>query len=88
MVSTRMRTTTGILLGWMATVAVVMMSIRIINIEIFFVLWMIGAIILTEVFSLQTVRPQWRRIQLIILGCSMTVFIGIVVMKIAVILIT
>jgi len=82
MVSSRIRTVTAILLVWMTVVALVMMVTRTINIEIFFVLWLIAALVLVELFSLQTLRPNWKKIQAVILGCSLVVFAVIVVMKI------
>lgn len=70
----------GILVGWMFCVAFVMILVRLINIEIFFVLWLIGALIITEFVSLSTLRPRWRTYQMTLLATGVAVF-GIIILK-------
>ncbi len=72
----------GILVGWMFCVALVMILTRLINIEIFFVLWLIGALIITEFISLSTLRPKWRTYQLVMLGTGVGIFGIIILMKV------
>ena len=70
----------GILVGWMFCVAFVMILARLINIEIFFVLWLICALIITEFVSLSTLRPRWRTYQMTLLATGVAVF-GIIILK-------
>ena len=72
----------GILVRWMFCVALVMILARLINIEIFFVLWLIGALIITEFISLSTLRPKWRTYQLVMLGTGVGIFGIIILMKV------
>ena len=70
----------GILVGWMFCVALVMILARLINIEIFFVLWLIGALIITEFVSLSTLRPRWRTYQVTLLATGVVIF-GFIILK-------
>lgn len=72
----------GILICWMCAVAVIMVLSRIINIEIFFVLWLIGALIITEFISLSTLRPRWRTYQFVMLSTGVAIFGVIILIKI------
>lgn len=86
MASGKIRTAAAVLLIWASVVAFVMIYTRTLNIEIFFVLWLIAALVITEFLSPQTMNPQWKLMQMIILGVAVSVFAVIVVMKIVAIL--
>jgi hypothetical protein len=49
----------GVLVIWMFIVAVCMILARTVNMEIFFVLWLIGALIVIEFTDLTTILPRW-----------------------------
>lgn len=80
MASGKTQLAAGILVGWMLCVAFIMILARIINIEIFFVLWLIGALIITEFISLSTIRPRWRTYQMTMLATGVVIF-GIIILK-------
>ena len=86
MASGKIRTAAAVLLIWASVVAFVMIYTRTLNLEIFFVLWLIPALVITEFLSPQTMNPQWKLMQMIILGVAVSVFAVIVVMKIVAIL--
>lgn len=71
---------TGIIVGWMFCVAFVMILARIVNIEIFFVLWLIGALIISEFIALSTLRPRFRTYQMAVLATGVLIF-GIIILK-------
>lgn len=72
----------GVLAGFMGIAACVMVLARLINIEIFFVLFLIAALIITELISPVTMRPRWRRLQFAMLAAGVAVFGFIIFMKI------
>lgn len=86
MASGKIRTAAAVLLIWASVVAFVMIYTRTLNLEIFFVLWLIAALVITEPLSPQTMNPKWKLMQMIILGVAVSVFAVIVVMKIVAIL--
>ena len=88
MASGKIRTAAAVLLIWTSVVAFVMIYTRTLNIEIFFVLWLIAALVITEFLSPQTMNPKWKLMQMIVLGIAVSIFAVIVVMKIIAILST
>lgn len=82
MASGKTNLASGILVVWMSIVAIVMILARTINIEIFFVLWLIGALIITEFISLSHLRPKWRVYQIILLTTGVGIFGIIILMKV------
>lgn len=82
----KIRTAAALLLIWTSVVAFVMIYTRTLNLEIFFVLWLIAALVITEFLSPQTINPQWKLMQMIVLGIAVSIFAVIVVMKIIAIL--
>ena len=82
MASGKIRTAAAVLLIWTSVVAFVMIYTRTLNLEIFFVLWLIAALVITEFLSPQTMNPQWKLLQMIVLGIAVSIFAVIVIMKI------
>jgi hypothetical protein len=72
----------GILVLWMGVVAAIMILARTINIEIFFVLWVIGFLIITEFIVVTTLRPRSARYQRLIGIAGVGIFALIIIMKI------
>ncbi|HJJ34691.1 MULTISPECIES: hypothetical protein [Methanocorpusculum] len=72
----------SLLLAWMGTVASIMILARTINIEIFFVLWLIGFLIITEFFVVTTLRPKSARWQRLIGIAGVGIFAFIIIIKI------
>jgi hypothetical protein len=58
MAPAKTQTAAFLLTVWMGTVAAIMILARTINIEIFFVLWLIGFLIITEFIVVTTLRPK------------------------------
>jgi hypothetical protein len=59
-----------------------MILARTINIEIFFVLWLIGFLIITEFFVVTTLRPKSARWQRLIGIAGVGIFAFIIIIKI------
>ncbi|HJJ50016.1 MAG TPA: hypothetical protein O0X01_00610 [Methanocorpusculum sp.] len=72
----------ALLIGWMGTVAAIMILARTINIEIFFVLWLIGFLIIIEFLVVTTLRPKSARWQRLIGITGVGIFAFIIIMKI------
>ena len=72
----------ALLIGWMGTVSAIMILARTINIEIFFVLWLIGWLIITEFLVVTTLRPKSARWQRLIGIAGVGIFAVIIIMKI------
>ena len=71
-----------ILTAWMGTVATIMILARTINIEIFFVLWLIDFLIITEFLVVTILRPKNARWQRLIGIAGISIFAVIIIMKI------
>ena len=72
----------SLLLAWMGAVASIMILARTINIEIFFVLWLIGFLIINEFFVVTTLRPKSARWQRLIGIAGVGIFAFIIIIKI------
>jgi len=82
MAPTKTQIAAGILVLWMGIIAAVMILARTINIEIFFVLWVIGFLIITEFITVTTLRPRSARFQRLIGIAGVGIFALIIIMKI------
>ena len=82
MAPAKTQTAALLLLAWMGTVAAIMILARTINIEIFFVLWLIGFLIITEFFVVTTLRPKSARWQRLIGIAGVGIFAFIIIIKI------
>ena len=82
MAPAKTQTAALILTVWMGIVAAVMILARTINIEIFFVLWLIGFLIITEFIVVTTLRPKSARRQRVIGIIGVGIFAVIIIMKI------
>ena len=82
MAPAKTQTAALILTAWMGTVAAIMILARTINIEIFFVLWLIGFLIITEFIVVTTLRPKSARRQRVIGIAGVGIFAVIIIMKI------
>lgn len=72
----------GVLVIWMFIIAVFMTLARTVNIEIFFVLWLIGALIVIEFIDLSTILPRWSIYQKGLGAVGVCVFGIIILIKI------
>ena len=72
---------------WLTVLAVLMVLTQSISLEIFFVLSLIGFLIITELITPKYIRPGYLRYIQDILVAGMAIFVVIVVQKVLVILV-
>ncbi len=72
----------AVLLIWMILVAFFMLLARNLSLEIFFVLWLIGLLVIVELISPAFVRPSYIRYFRYIIAAGVIVFGAIVAQKV------
>lgn len=76
------RLAAGVLAAWLFIVAFFMVLSRTVNLEIFFVLWLIGTLILAEFIDLSTLTPRSSLYQKGIAFAGVIIFGVIIIFKI------
>ena len=76
------RLAAGVLAAWLFIVAFFMVLSRTVNIEIFFVLWLIGTLIVIEFIDVSTLVPRWSIYQKGIAFAGVIIFGLIIIQKI------
>ncbi|ABD40166.1 hypothetical protein Mhun_0401 [Methanospirillum hungatei JF-1] len=70
----------GCIVSWLIIIITFMFLARSFDIEVLFILWLIGILIIAELIDTRYVRPGYARMIMIIAGAG-TVLFGIIVLR-------
>ena len=71
-----------VLVIWLVIISIFMILARSINIEIFFVLWLIGILVVVELIDTRFTLPSYLRYLKYIIAAGIVLFGGIVTQKV------
>jgi len=71
---------------WLVIVSVFMLLARVVNLEIFFVLWLISILVIIELIDARYGKPRYLKYLTIMIAAGIVLFAIIVIQKVMVIL--